>query len=311
MNISVVIPVYNAEGCLRELYQRLKVQLQSLGCEWEIIMVEDCGIDDSWTVINQLVDEDEHVKGLKLSRNYGQHSAVLCGIREAKYNIVITLDDDLQHPPEEIPKLLNRLHEGYDVVYGAPERIRHGFLRKIASTITKITLQKVMGAKAAKNISAFRVFKTRLRDAFVHYRSPFVSIDVLLTWGAKSFSSVFVKHEARMIGKTNYTFRMLVTHSFNMMTGFSTIPLQLASVIGFVFTIFGIVVFVYVLIRYFSVGKVVPGFPFLASIIAIFAGAQLFALGIMGEYLSRMYFRLMEQPPYVVGSYYGNKKEVG
>jgi undecaprenyl-phosphate 4-deoxy-4-formamido-L-arabinose transferase len=195
---------------------------------------------------------------------------------------------------------LDELAKGYDVVYGTPAQERHGLWRDLASQVTKIALQSAMGAETARKVSAFRVFRTHLRDAFANYRGPFVSIDVLLTWGSTRFSSVTVQHDPRRVGVSNYTFRKLLTHALNMMTGFSTVPLQLASLIGFLFTLFGIAVLIYVLGRYIIQGGSVPGFPFLASVIAIFSGAQLFALGIIGEYLARMHFRMMDRPAYVV-----------
>jgi undecaprenyl-phosphate 4-deoxy-4-formamido-L-arabinose transferase len=137
-------------------------------------------------------------------------------------------------------------------------------------------------------------------EAFANYQSPFVSIDVLLTWGTTRFAAVPVRHDPRRIGKSNYTFRKLVTHALNMMTGFSVLPLQLASLMGFGFALFGLLMLVYVLGRYLIQGGSVPGFPFLASAIAIFSGAQLLVLGIIGEYLARMHFRMMEKPTYVI-----------
>jgi undecaprenyl-phosphate 4-deoxy-4-formamido-L-arabinose transferase len=233
-------------------------------------------------------------------RNYGQHNTLLCGIRQARYEVIVTMDDDLQHPPEEIPNLLAKLAEGYDVVYGTPQQEQHGFWRDVASQVTKLALQSTMGAETARNVSAFRAFRTRLRDAFANYQGPFVSIDVLLTWGTTRFAAIPVHHDPRRVGRSNYTFVRLVTHALNMMTGFSTWPLQLASLIGFAFTLFGLGVLVYVIGRYLIEGGSIAGFPFLASIIAIFSGAQLFALGIIGEYLARMHFRMMERPAYSV-----------
>jgi undecaprenyl-phosphate 4-deoxy-4-formamido-L-arabinose transferase len=235
-----------------------------------------------------------------MMRNYGQHNALLCGIRAARHELIVTMDDDLQHPPEEIPRLLAKLAEGYDVVYGTPATEEHTLWRVLASQITKIALQGSMGVETARKTSAFRAFRTRLRTAFADYRSPDVSIDVLLTWGATGFASVPVRHDQRFKGVSNYTFKKLLTHAFNMMTGFSVIPLQMASYLGFACALFGLLVLVYVIGRYLLLGHSMPGFPFLASIIAIFSGAQLLALGIIGEYLSRMHFRMMEQPTYVV-----------
>jgi undecaprenyl-phosphate 4-deoxy-4-formamido-L-arabinose transferase len=233
-------------------------------------------------------------------RNYGQHNALLCGLRAANYGVIVTMDDDLQHPPEEIPKLLSALTRNFDAVYGTPEHQEHGLWRDLASLATKIALQNVMGAATARNVSAFRAFRAEVVRAFSHYDGPFVSVDVLLTWGTNRFGAVPVVHEARKQGSSGYTFRKLLVHAMNMMTGFSTLPLQIASVVGFGFTLFGILILLYVLIRYFTHGDPVPGFPFLASVVALFSGAELFALGIIGEYLARMHFRSMQKPSYVV-----------
>jgi len=233
-------------------------------------------------------------------RNYGQHNALLCGIRVARGATIVTMDDDLQHPPEEIPKLLATLEEGFDVVYGYPEHQPHGMLRGLASEMTKLALQNSMGAETARRVSAFRAFRTRARDAFADYHSPFVSIDVVLTWATTRFTAIRVRHDPRLSGPSNYTLYKLFTHAMNMITGFSTLPLQLANLLGFFCTAFGGVLLVFVLARYFLYGTSVPGFTFLASALAIFSGAQLFALGIIGEYLARMHFRMMERPTYTV-----------
>jgi undecaprenyl-phosphate 4-deoxy-4-formamido-L-arabinose transferase len=206
----------------------------------------------------------------------------------------------MQNPPEEIPLLVGRLRDGYDVAYGTPEQESHGLLRNLASRITKLALQTAMGAETARKVSAFRAFRTPLREAFACYRGPFVSIDVLLTWATTRFAAVPVKHVRREQGRSGYTLGKLIVHAVNMVTGFSTVPLQLASIIGFTFTLFGMGSLGLVLIRYWMNGVAVPGFAFLASIISIFSGAQLFALGVIGEYLARMHFRMMERPPYAV-----------
>jgi undecaprenyl-phosphate 4-deoxy-4-formamido-L-arabinose transferase len=299
-SISVVVPVFRSQDSLRELHRRLVDILEPVDPGFEMILVEDCGGDKSWDVIQELAEADPRVRGMQLGRNYGQHNALLCGIRSARGSTIVTLDDDLQNPPEEIPSLLAKLPEGYDVVYGAPEDETHGFLRNQASRITKLALQGAMGADTARKVSAFRAFRTRLREAFESYRSPTVNIDVLLTWGTNRFTSVKVRQEKRAIGVSGYTTRKLINHAINMMTGFSILPLQMASVLGLIFGSLGFLVLAYVLIRYLIEGSSVPGFPFLASMIAIFSGVQLFALGIFGEYLARMHFRSMERPPYTI-----------
>jgi len=299
-SISVVVPVHNSAGILRLLADRLEPVLRAASASYELILVNDGSRDGSWDVVTDLARVHSWVRGIDLMRNYGQHNALLCGIRAARHDIVVTMDDDLQHPPEELPALLAALARGNDVVYGAPRNEQHGFLRDLASRVTKLALAQAMGAPIARQVSAFRVFRTPLRNAFASYDGYYVSIDVLLTWATTRFAAIPVEHAPRHDGVSNYTFRKLVTHAMNMMTGFSTFPLQLASVVGFGFTLFGLAVLAWVLARYLVHGSVVPGFPFLASVIAIFSGAQLFALGIIGEYLARVHFRTMNRPPYCV-----------
>jgi undecaprenyl-phosphate 4-deoxy-4-formamido-L-arabinose transferase len=299
-SISVVIPVYNSDQVLPMLIDSLKVVLESNFTSFELILVNDGSPDDSWLTIQDLANKNPWIKGINLMRNYGQHNALLCGIREATYEVIVTMDDDLQNPPEEIPKLLRKLSEGYSVVYGAPDEEQRGFSRGAVGKLSKLAMQIAMGIELASKISAFRAFRTEIRKSFESYRSPFVSIDVLLTWGTKAITYVTVRHSPRLIGKSNYTFRKLVTHSFNVLLGLSTVPLRLASLVGFVFTLFGLLVLTYVIVRYLFQGDSVPGFPFLASIIAIFSGAQLFALGILGEYISRIYALTLDRPPYVI-----------
>jgi undecaprenyl-phosphate 4-deoxy-4-formamido-L-arabinose transferase len=298
--VSIVVPAYRSAASLPHLHQRLTAVLRASAPDYEIIIVEDGANDDTWAVIASLAAADSRVHGIRLSRNYGQHNALLCGVRAARHPVIVTLDDDLQHPPEQIPILLRELERGFDVVYGAPEHEQHSFWRDKASIVTKIALMNAMGAATARHVSAFRAFRTSLRDAFANYRSPLVSIDVLLTWGTTRFTHVMVKHEPRQFGESNYTVWKLITHAMNMMTGFSTLPLQVASFIGFGFTLLGVVLLCYMLEQYLVYGRVVPGFYFIASIVTVFAGAQLFALGMIGEYLARMYFRAMDKPVYSI-----------
>jgi len=300
--VSVVVPVYNSAGILPLLVKELESVLPACSSDFELILVNDASTDQSWQTIIYLAHERAWIRGINLMLNAGQHNALLCGIRAARFEIIATIDDDLQNPPSEIPGLLAKLEEGFDVVYGTPEQEQHGLLRDLASRITKLVLQNAMGAEIARNISAFRVFRTQLREAFQHYRGPFVSIDVLLTWGTNRFGALKVRQEPRRAGVSGYTVRKLVIHALNMMTGFSVLPLQIASLVGFVFTIFGLLALAFVIGRYLMQGSAVPGFPFLASLIAIFSGAQLFGLGIIGEYLARMHFRMMDRPAYTVRS---------
>lgn len=299
--ISVVVPVYNSEGSLPLLVQRLGEVLPALASEHEIILVNDGSRDRSWEIIGELAARDANVRGIDLLRNFGQHNALLAGVRAARFPLILTIDDDLQHPPEEIGKLVAALTPDVDVVYGTPTAaVTHSFFRDVMSLVTKFVLQHAMRANVARNVSAFRLFRTHVRRAFEDYRSPYVSIDALLTWGTHRFAAVPVEHQPRTIGRSNYTLGRLIVHALTLVTGFSTLPLRFASVVGLVFFLFGVGVLVWVVVAFFTQGRVVPGFPFLASTVAILGGAQLLALGVIGEYLARMFVRLMGQPSYVV-----------
>jgi len=300
MNLSVVIAVYNSSTILPDLVCRLEPVLAGRYDNYELILVNDGSKDNSWDVICSLITKHSWIRGVNLMRNYGQHNALLCGIRHANFEVIVTMDDDLQHPPEEIPKLTQKLLEGFDVVYGTPKRQQHGIWRDTSSFITKLALKTTVGIRTARMVSAFRAFRVQVREAFANYRSSFVSLDVLFTWGTTKFAAIPVRHDPRQEGVSNYKIWQLITHSFNMITGFSSLPLQFASIVGFLFTIVGLIVFIYVIANYIINKGSVPGFPFLACIISIFSGIQLLMLGIFGEYLARVYFRTMDKPSSIV-----------
>lgn len=301
-DISIVIPVYRSAEILPELVAELERAVPSFASEWEVIFVNDGSPDDSWAVLEELAEGRTWLRAVDLMRNFGQHNALLAGIRRARHEIVVTIDDDLQHPPSEIPRLLDAIESGADVVYGAPRERQHGLWRNLASAVTKRILQHVMGAKTARHVSAFRAFRRDCTAAFETYDGSSANLDVLLTWATTRFDAVTVRHDPRFAGESNYTFKKLVLHALEMLTGFTVLPLKIASVTGIGFAIFGLFVLAFVVGRYLYEGTPVPGFPFLASIISIYSGVLLFAIGIIGEYLSRMHFRLMKKPTYVVRS---------
>jgi undecaprenyl-phosphate 4-deoxy-4-formamido-L-arabinose transferase len=308
-SLSIVVPVYNSESTLDELAARLSQVLPNLTPTYELVFVNDGSRDGSWDKICDLASQYPWIQGIKLMRNYGQHNAILCGVRAARYDVIVTMDDDLQHPPEEIPKLLEKLDEGYDVVYGSPSKLPHSLWRNLFSRFTKRALAFVMGIKTVRDIGPFRAFRSDLRRSFATFQNPSVLLDVLLSWGTTRFATVKVDEAPRQEGQSNYNFLKLFSLAMVVLTGYSTAPLRFTSLIGFLFTIFGLLVFFYVLGVYFIAGSV-PGFPFLASIVALFSGMQLFALGIIGEYLARVFDRSMEKPAYVIGSVTNENKEV-
>ena len=299
MKTSVVVPVYRGAATLAPLVDKLASILPSVADDYEVILVNDGSPDNSWKVIQQLSRKYPWLCGVNLMRNYGQENATLCGIREAQHEIIVTMDDDLQHDPGDLPRLINRLAEGYDVVYGVPRVRRHVWWKRIFTSIVKRTISGVMGVQTVRDISSFKAFRSDLKRAFATINGPDVQIDVLLSWATTSFASVEIEESPRKAGESNYNLFKLIKVSLLVLTNYTTVPLRFASILGFLFTLLGIIALVYVLVVYFAVGSI-PGFSFLASTIIIFSGVQLFALGIIGEYLARIFGRSTGRPPYVI-----------
>jgi undecaprenyl-phosphate 4-deoxy-4-formamido-L-arabinose transferase len=299
MNVSVVVPVYNGANTLDLLVERLQAVLPMVAERYELVLVNDDSPDKSWDVIQRLSRTYPWVRGIALMRNAGQHNATLCGIREARYEVIVTMDDDLQNPPEEMARLLAKMDEGFDVVYGVPRKREQAWWKGLLAALVKRSISSIMGMRTVRDIGAFRAFRASLRKAFAHYDGPDVLVDVLLSWGTNRFASVQVDEAPREAGRSNYSFWKLIKVSLLVLTSYTTIPLRLASIIGFLFTIFGFFVLVYVLAIYFTDWSI-PGFPFLASTISIFSGVQLFALGIIGEYLARVFERTGGRRSYTV-----------
>jgi glycosyltransferase involved in cell wall biosynthesis len=299
MKISVVVPVYNGSDTLPLLVKEVGGVLSEVADEFELVLVNDGSPDQSWKVISELVNQHAWVRGIDLMRNYGQHNATLCGIREARYEVIVIMDDDLQNPPREIPKLLEKLEEGYDVVYGVPRKRQQVWWKSLASAIVKRAIAYVMGLRTVRDIGAFKAFRTDLRKSFESFHSPDILVDVLLSWGTTRFASIKVDEEPRTVGKSNYNLFKLIKVSLLVLTSYTTIPLRFASIVGFLFTLFGFGVLTYVLVTYFVAGSI-PGFSFLASSVTIFSGVQLFALGILGEYLARVFERTAGRPTYTI-----------
>lgn len=297
--ISLVVPVYRSEQTLRPLVTELVQVLPTLALAHEILLVNDGSPDQSWSVVQQLAEEFPVVRGIALMRNYGQHNATLCGIRAARYSTVVTMDDDLQHPPADIALLLAKLDEGYDVAYGVWKERRRSWWRTVLANVARRAIAWVMGAADIRKVSAFRAIRTEIRRSFASWSSPDVLVDVLLSWGTARFAAVSVNERDRGAGHSNYSFWGLAKVSFLMLTGFTTVPLRFANLVGLVFTLFGFVTFLRVIYIYFVEGSV-PGFSFLAATILLFGGVQLFALGIIGEYLARVFARTSGQTSYTI-----------
>ncbi|MEO5723656.1 MAG: glycosyltransferase family 2 protein [Ilumatobacteraceae bacterium] len=301
--ISVVIPVYNSVGTLGVLAARL----DGVAEIDEVVLVDDGSRDGSWSELVRLAAERPTWRALRLGRNAGQHSALLAGIRAAAGDVIVTMDDDLQHLPEQIPVLLDALGDDVDLVYGVPFTEEHGAARSFSSRLVKRMMRRSLGVEQADSISAFRCFRTHLRDAFDEVNDPFISLDVLLSWATNRVVPCTVEMQPRQEGESNYRFRGLVRHVFNMVTGYSAAPLRVVAYLGLMLSILGFGTLGYVLVRFVIGDSKVQGFTFLASLLSLVAGTQMLATAVLGEYLARVHFRAMKKPAYFVRESVGGR----
>lgn len=301
----MVVPCYRSVATLPELVSRTDAALQALIEQgaidgWEIILVVDGSVDETGAVAASLAKSHMGVVAAELHRNYGQHSALLAGIRLASNDVIVTMDDDLQHPPEQIGVLLEPLsREAVDLVYGVPLIEEHGVLRSAASRFVKAALS-ASGVANAQWVGAFRAFHTQLRDAFADASDPSPNIDVLLSWATSNVRPASVSMDKRRVGRSGYTFSKLVRHAMNMVTGYGTVPLRLATWLGFCFGALGFFALAYALITYIAGVITQPGFTTTVALIALFSGVQLITMGVIGEYVGRSHFRSMNKPAYFI-----------
>lgn len=300
MGVSVVIPCYRSARTLEPLMARLTSTLDAEDVNYEVILVVDGCPDGSWEVAERLAAIYEQVLAIRLSRNYGQHNAILAGVREAQYDAVVTMDDDLQHVPEEVPRLLAALSSEVDLVYGVPVEDEHGRARNLASRTVKALMVRALGVRGAGDISAFRAFRTYLRDGFVGLDGPHASVDVALSWATTRVVSSPVRMDKRTEGGSNYSFRLLVRHALNMLLGYSVAPLRMVGYLGVACGLLGVMLLAYVLWGYLTGFITVAGFTTITSMVAIFSGAQMIAMAVIGEYLGRIHERNMGRPTYVI-----------
>jgi glycosyltransferase involved in cell wall biosynthesis len=301
VRISVVVPCYRSRDTLPPLVAGLHTHLAQFTSDYEIILVVDGSPDDTYAQARRLELEDPvHVRALALRRNYGQHNALMAGLSRARFEITVTMDDDLQHRPDQVEVLVEPLrHPVIDLVYGTAISEEHGYARSLASRGVKAGLA-MAGVPNARQVSAFRAFRTELREGFAHIADPFVSLDVVLSWTTTSVVGVPVVMDRREVGRSGYSLTGLVRHTWNMVTGYGTIPLRLVVWLGFFCSLFGLAGLVYVLVLN-AMGRIqVAGFTTLVALVTAFSGAMMLSIGVLGEYIGRLHFRSMQRPAYLV-----------
>jgi len=299
---SIIVPVYNSQNSLGELHKRVKAVFEQIvKADFELILVNDSSRDNSWNVMKDLHEKDERVKIINLAKNFGQHAALLCGLKYFSGDFVIMLDDDLQHPPEEIPKLIKALEENpeIDVVFGNYESKKHNWYRNLGSlAINK--LGKVIGKRDEDiKVTSFRIIKADLahRIAEINIQQP--RVGGLIMHATNRVMAVQVEHKARVYGRSGYKLDRLFKDFLGIIIGNSVLPLKLISTFGVLLALFSMLIGVYFVIRHLFFGVSVVGWTSLIVAITFFSGFILFTLGIIGEYLIRILMETKKMPVYV------------
>ncbi|MFU2485944.1 glycosyltransferase family 2 protein [Thauera sp. WH-1] len=300
LDLSIVIPVFRSAATLPTLYKRLIDSLEPTQLSFEIIVVEDCGGDNSWEVISRIAQMDNRVFGIQLSRNFGQHAATICGFAQSRGEWIATLDDDLEQPPEKIPELVQKAQSGFDLIYGVYPQRTHKPWRNITSSIARWLFKKAIPS-LNDTYTSFRVIRGDIARELQRFDSPFPFVDGYLSWLTNRCTTVEVPHESRLHGQSNYTIRKLITHTINIFVTFSDAPLRIASWAGILASAMGITWLLVIVMRYLLGGISVSGFASIMAAILFFGGIQLLVLGIFGEYLGRMNFKTSKKPLYLIG----------
>jgi dolichol-phosphate mannosyltransferase/undecaprenyl-phosphate 4-deoxy-4-formamido-L-arabinose transferase len=300
---SIVVPVYNSEKSLRILHDRIaKVFDEEIHSQFELILVDDCSKDSSYGVILELTKEDPRVKGIQLAVNHGQQKAVLCGMSYALGDYVITMDDDLQHPPEEIPKLIARMEssEDTDVVIGTYDSKKAGPVRKIGTMLMDLSSDMIFKKPKGLKLTSFRLMKKYVADNLCMISISKPTVGPLILQTTNRIVNEEIRHDSRQFGKSGYSFKKLVSTFFqNMMTN-SDLPLKAVSFVGVMSFVFSIALIIYLFIRYFVSGISIAGWTSSISLILLFGGMILFSIGIIGRYLTNIMQEAKKMPSYLI-----------
>ena len=299
IEFSIIIPVYNEEENVSELHRRLGTVMERLGT-YEIIFVDDGSSDKSWQIIKDLHEKDSRVKGLSFSRNFGHHIAITAGMDHAQGKAIILMDGDLQDPPEEIPKLLKKFNEGYELVYGIRKEKKDSILKRFASFVFWWFINSFSGINIPRNQTLLRIFDRKILDALNSMRERSRFIHGMIAWTGFKTAMQEVEHAPRERGKSKYNVIKLFRLAFNAITSFSTFPLRLATYIGLLSSGIGLFFSLYFIYKKLFLGIPVLGYASIIVAVLFVGGIQLLMLGIIGEYIGRVYQEVQARPIYII-----------
>lgn len=297
----MIVPVYRSEQLLPELVRRIEAALA--GQAYELIMVNDCSPDRSWECIEEACRHSPRIRGVNLRRNSGQHNAIMAGLRHASGSVIVVMDDDLQHAPEDIPKLLGAVRAGCDLCYASFRQPKHALWKRAGSAFRDLTAALLLGMPAGVRISSFKAMRAEIAAEIVRYEGPFPYVDGLALMVTRNVGTVDIEHHARPGGSGNYGLRESILLWTKVAMNFSVVPLRLAAWLGLVFAALGFAFAAYLIFEKLAFNRIsVPGWSSLVVVILIVGGVQMLALGAIGEYLGRAYLHMNGKPQYVIKS---------
>lgn len=284
---------------LEELTQGLEDLLANIvDTRYEIIFINDGSTDNSWKIIKEIALLNQKVTAINLTRNFGQQGALMSGFSQATGKYIVTIDDDLQNPTEEIEKLYDNIKDGYDVVYGEYNEKKHSKFRNIGSGVMHYVYKKIFGLNY--RISSFRIIKQDIIKGILLHKSNFIVIDGLIAWLTTNVNNVKVEHYERKFGRSGYSLRKLLILTLNLITTFSIVPLQIATLVGFLFALLGFIFGIFFMTKKMLFGIPISGFTSTIVAITIFSGVQLLMIGFLGEYLGRIHINVNNKPQYAI-----------
>ena len=301
LDFSVVVPVYNSEPSLEELYARLAATFASMAKTFEVIFVDDGSRDGSLAVLRSLhAAHPGRVRALSLYRNQGQQAALMCGFQYCTGDLVVTIDDDLQQSPEDIPVLYEKLQQGYDAVFGSFQKKAHGFLQNLGSRLLRRLVHRIFDPPGALEMSSFRLIRRDVVEHVKAYRTSFPYLSGMILSTTHRVANAEVRHEERRYGRSGYTLPKLVRLSFNLLVNYSALPLKAIGWVGMGASLLAFVAGAVFTARQLLIGRAPAGWTSLAVLVSFFSGAMFAMMFVMAEYLSRLLTEVSNRPPHAV-----------
>ena len=309
MKISICIPVYNGAKTIAPLVGKLKEELL-MKYKIEIVLVNDGSNDNSSEVCEMLAKSDSLVKFINLSRNFGEHNAVMAGLNYCTGDCAVIMDDDFQTPPEEVSKLIAKLNEGYDVVFSSYGKKQHNVFRNIGSKFNNFIATIMIKKPYNLYLSSFKVINRFLIDNIIKFKGPYPYVDGLILRITRKYATVHVSHAKRVEGKSGYTLKKLISLWLTTFTNFSVLPLRFATIAGFLFALISLCGAIFVTIEKIMDPSLPVGWASLIVSLFLVASVQMFAIGIVGEYLGRLFMKSTDMPQFIVRDTFNYSKEI-